>query len=162
MKKPVNVKMLVMDVDGTLTNGSIYIGEHGEIFKAFNVKDGLGISIMLKEHGIIPIIITGRTSKIIQIRAKEIGINEIYQGINDKVQVLRDIAKKYAIDLRDIAYIGDDINDLECIKVCGLSACPQDSSETIKKYVDYKCRLDGGKGAVREFIEFMIENTVSV
>jgi 3-deoxy-D-manno-octulosonate 8-phosphate phosphatase (KDO 8-P phosphatase) len=153
----IDIKMLVMDVDGTLTNGDIYISENGEIMKAFNVKDGLGISVLLKEEGVIPAIITGRKSKIIDVRANELGVNEIYQGIDNKVRVLKNIAIKYAIDLNNIAYIGDDINDLECIKICGVTACPQDSSDTIKKYVDYVCKMDGGRGAVREFIEFLFK-----
>lgn len=146
------IKMLVMDVDGTLTDGKIYIGADGEVMKAFNVKDGYAIS-HLKEYGIIPVIITGRESEIVKYRAKELGVSELYQGVNDKLSVLKEIAEKYAISSEEIAYIGDDINDLECMKYCGYSGCPYDSVLEVCKIVSYKCNSKGGDGAVREFVE---------
>ena len=149
------IKMLVMDVDGTLTDGKIYIGENGEVMKAFNVKDGYGI-VMAKKQGILPVIITGRKSKIVKERAKELGIEELYQGIEDKVEVLKAVAQKHGILLEEVAYIGDDVNDLGCMKVCGLTACPNDAIDEVINDVDYKCEKSGGNGAVREFIDFII------
>lgn len=146
------IKMLVMDVDGTLTDGKIYIGADGEVMKAFNVKDGYAIS-HLKDHGIIPVIITGRESEIVKYRAKELSVTELYQGVKDKLSVLKEVAEKYAISSEEIAYIGDDINDLECMKYCGYSGCPQDAIFLIKQFVSYICNYNGGAGAVREFIE---------
>ena len=146
------IKMLVMDVDGTLTDGKIYIGADGEVMKAFNVKDGYAIS-HLKEHGIIPVIITGRESEIVKYRAKELGVTELYQGVKDKLSVLKEVAEKYSISLEEIAYIGDDLNDLECMKYCGYSGCPHDAILIIKQIVSYVCNFNGGYGAVREFIE---------
>lgn len=149
------IKMLVMDVDGTLTDGRIYIGNDGEVFKAFDVKDGYAIA-NLHKVGILPVIITGRKSDIVQQRAKELKILEVHQGEEDKVIRLREIAKRKGILLEEVAYIGDDLNDLSCMEVCGISACPRDAVDEILNKVDYVCKNDGGRGAVREFIEFII------
>ena len=147
MKK---IKMLVMDVDGTLTDGKIYIGSQGEVMKAFNVKDGYAIKHILPEMGIIPVIITGRTSAIVEYRARELDITELYQGVTDKLAQLKKLAEKYQLTKDQIAYIGDDVNDLECIKYCGFSACPNDAVEEVKRCVSYVCSVFGGGGAVRE------------
>ena len=146
------IKMLVMDVDGTLTDGRIYIGADGEIMKAFDVKDGYGI-VQLRKNGILSVIITGRKSTIVEKRAAELGISELHQGIHDKLDKLKEIAEKYEIKSEEIAYIGDDLNDLECMEYCGLSACPKDAVDAIKKSVSYICKKEAGRGAVREFID---------
>ena len=142
-----------MDVDGTLTDGKIYMGENGEVMKAFNVKDGYAIAHMLPEMGIIPVIITGRKSKIVENRAKELGITELYQGVGDKLVQLKIVAEKYNATPEEIAYIGDDLNDLECIEFCGVTACPVDAVEKVKKTVNLVCNKKAGEGAVRDFIE---------
>ena len=141
-----------MDVDGTLTDGRIYIGADGEVMKAFDVKDGYGI-VQLKNIGVLPVIITGRKSPIVERRAGELGISELHQGINNKLEKLKEIAEKYDIKAEEIAYIGDDLNDLECINYCALTACPQDAMEEIKSSVSCVCKKCGGRGAVREFID---------
>ena len=148
------IKMLVMDVDGTLTDGKIYMGSDGEVFKAFDVKDGYAIA-HLHEAGIIPVIITGRKSKIVENRAKELNIKEVYQGISDKVEKLKEVAKSNGVLLEEVAYIGDDLNDLDCMSICGLSACPNDAIDEVTSNVDFKCNKNGGYGAVREFIEYI-------
>lgn len=145
------IKMLVMDVDGTLTDGRIYIGAQGEIMKAFDVKDGYGI-VEFRQSGGVPVIITGRRSEIVKTRCRELGIDELYQGISNKLEQLKKVAEKHQVLPKEIAYIGDDLNDLECIQYCGYSGCPRDAIEEIKRYVSYVCLNDGGKGAVREFI----------
>ena len=147
------IKLLVMDVDGTLTDGKIYMGENGEVMKAFNVKDGYAIAHTLPKMGIIPVIITGRNSKIVENRAKELGITELYQGVGDKLSQLKKVAAKYNATSEEIAYIGDDLNDLECIEYCGFSACPLDAMEDLKKICSYVCETRAGLGAVREVIE---------
>lgn len=146
------IKMLVMDVDGTLTDGKIYMGANGELMKAFDVKDGYAI-VHLKEKGIEPVIITGRESSIVQSRAKELHITELYQGVRNKLEKLKQVADQYGLRLEEIAYIGDDLNDLDCIRVCGLTACPEDAVEEVKENVSYVCTRQGGRGAVREFID---------
>ena len=150
------IKLLVMDVDGTLTDGKIYMGNNGEVMKAFDVKDGCGIKDILPTLGITPVIITGRVSKIVENRAKEIGITELHQGVRDKLAVLKEVSEKYNASPDEIAYIGDDINDLECIEYCGFTACPADAVEEVRQKVSFVCQNDGGKGAVRDFIKKLI------
>ena len=146
------IKLLVMDVDGTLTDGKIYMGDNGEVMKAFNVKDGYAIAHMLPEMGIIPVVITGRKSKIVENRAKELGITELYQGVGDKLTQLKIVAEKYNASPEEIAYIGDDLNDLDCIEYCGVTACPLDAVEEVKRKVTFVCKKNGGEAAVRAFV----------
>lgn len=151
------VKLLVMDVDGTLTDGRIYIGAAGEVMKSFDVKDGYGIAHILPDLGIVPVIVTGRTSEIAAARARELRVTELHQGVGDKLACLREIAAKYGAAPEEIAYIGDDLNDMECLRWCGVTACPADAVEAIKPLVTYVCRNGGGRGAAREFIDWLQE-----
>ena len=151
------IKLLVMDVDGTLTDGKIYIGAQGELMKAFDVRDGYAIAHMLPAAGITPVIITGRISQIVEARAQELNIRELYQNVSDKLEQLKEVAEKYKVRPEEIAYIGDDLNDLECICYCGMTACPGDAAEEIKQQVQYVCDHEGGCGAVREFISRLIK-----
>lgn len=154
------IKFLIMDVDGTMTDSKIYIGDQGEMMKAFNVKDGLGIK-KLHLEGIVPVIITGRNSEIVAYRARELNITEIHQGAHNKVDILKQIAKNYKCDLNEIAYIGDDENDLECMKSCGIKGCPADAEKAVKNIVDFICERKGGEGAVREFIDYLLDEVMS-
>lgn len=147
------IKLLVMDVDGTLTDGRIYIGAQGEVMKAFDVRDGYAIANILPQLGITPAIITGRSSAIVEQRAKELKITELYQGVTDKLAKLKEVASKFNASADEVAYIGDDLNDLDCIKNCGMTACPADAIPEVLDAVDYTCKHDGGRGAVREFID---------
>lgn len=146
------IKMLVMDVDGTLTDGKIYMSGNGEIFKAFDIKDGYSI-YTLHKIGVTPVIITGRASDIVARRAAELKIEEVHQGVSNKLEKLKEVAEKHCITLEEIAYIGDDYNDIDCIRACGFSGCPQNAEEDIKPEVDYVCEAKCGEGAVREFIK---------
>lgn len=150
------VKLFVMDVDGTLTDGHIYFGENGEMMKAFHVRDGFAIAHKLPPAGIVPVIITGRASEIVRRRAADLKIPEVHQGISDKLAKLKEIAAKYDASPEEIAYIGDDVNDLECIRYCGVTACPADAMDEVVAAVTYVCRHDGGRGAVREFADWMM------
>ncbi|MBE6526668.1 MAG: 3-deoxy-D-manno-octulosonate 8-phosphate phosphatase [Thermoplasmata archaeon] len=158
------IKLLVMDVDGTLTDGKIHMGQSGELFKTFDIKDGYGIYSLLKKYDIIPAIITGRFSDIVLNRCSELGITEIYQGCTDKIQPLYNLATKYnlMIDkygiIKGCAYIGDDLIDLPCMEKCELTACPADAVQEIRSIANYVCKTNGGNGAVREFIEWIIDN----
>ena len=151
------IKMLVMDVDGTLTDGHIYMGPSGETMKVFSCKDGYALQSILPKTGIVPVIITGRDSVITANRAKELRVRELYQGVHDKLPLLKEIAARYGFGQEEIAYIGDDLNDWDCLCWCGLSACPQDAVPEVKEKVDYVCAHDGGRGAVRDLIEYMIK-----
>ncbi len=154
------IKYLVMDVDGTLTNGKIYMGNNGEMMKAFNIKDGCGIHDIAIPSGINPVIITGRTSDILLNRCKELSIREIYQGISNKVKKLMDITD----ELSEVAYIGDDINDLSCMlpikKAGGIVGCPADAAVEVLEISDFISTKNGGDGAVREFIEWICKNVL--
>lgn len=156
------IKLLVMDVDGTLTDGQIYVAADGEFIKSFDVKDGYAIAHMLPRADIVPVIITGRSSKIVSQRASELGIRELHQGVSDKLEKLTEIANKYSASKDEIAYIGDDLNDLPCIKCCGFSACPADAVPEVKTAVNYVCVHNGGRGAVREFVEHIIKKRCEI
>lgn len=151
------IKALVMDVDGTLTDGRIYIGPAGECMKAFNVKDGYGIAQILPKYGILPIIITGRESAITERRAVELNIYCLYQNVSNKVLALKKIMDEKKLVSDEVAYIGDDLNDLPAMKVCGCVGCPIDSSKEVLEYADYVCTKHGGAGAVREFIDYIVK-----
>ena len=155
MNNKSHIKYLVMDVDGTLTDGKIYMGDTGEQFKAFNIKDGCGIHDIAMNKGLVPIIITGRESPIVINRCKELGISYVYQGVVDKKQKLSDITE----DFSEVAYIGDDINDLPCMMPIhaagGIIGCPQDANNSVKNVADFVSSYKGGNGAVREFIEWL-------
>lgn len=149
------IRYLVMDVDGTLTDGKIYMGNDGEVMKAFSIKDGCGIHDILIPSGIIPVIITGRVSKIVGNRCREIGIKEIHQGVSNKIEKLLSITN----DLSAVAYIGDDINDLSCMKrvkeAGGKIGCPADAVQKVINIADFVSGKNGGDGAVREFVEWL-------
>lgn len=150
------IKLFVMDVDGTLTDGKINMGPEGELFKSFNIRDGYGINEMLPAHGIVPAIITGRTSTIVENRAKELHVKELYQGRHDKLNTLKELMQKYDCQRENVAYIGDDILDIVCMKECGIIGCPSDACQQVKDIAQYICTNKGGDGAVREFIEYVI------
>ncbi len=151
----VKIRCLVMDVDGTLTDGQIHISSEGELFKSFDVKDGYGIHKLLPQYGIIPVIITGRRSAIVERRAKELEIGHLYQGVTDKAACLRELAAALEIPLAQIACIGDDLNDLPMLELCGVCGCPADAVQAVRDSCDYVCAAPGGHGAVREFIEWL-------
>lgn len=151
------IKYLVMDVDGTLTDGKIYMGNDGEILKAFNIKDGYGIHDIAVPRGIIPVIITGRSSRILENRCKELGINALFQGVSNKIERLTEVTQ----NLNTVAYIGDDLNDLPCMlaikKAGGIIGSPKNAVVKVREISDFVSDFDGGEGAVREFIDWLVE-----
>ena len=149
-----------MDVDGTLTDGKIYMGANGELMKAFNIKDGAGIHDILIPNGITPVIITGRKSEIVKMRCRELGIKEVYQGVSNKAKQLSAwLDNNVGFDC--VAYIGDDINDLPCMNLVkqggGLIGCPIDAADSVKMLADFVSSKKGGEGAVRDFIEWLVK-----
>jgi 3-deoxy-D-manno-octulosonate 8-phosphate phosphatase (KDO 8-P phosphatase) len=151
------IELLVFDVDGCLTNGQITYSENGDEIKAFNVKDGLAISSWIR-LGKKAAIITGRRSKIVERRAKELGVNYLFQGVKDKLEVLERIRKELGIEQSNIAAIGDDLNDYGMLNAVGRSFVPADGSEYIRKLCDVVLYNKGGDGAVREMIESVIQD----
>lgn len=152
-----NVKLLICDVDGVLTDGKIYIGNDGELFKAFNVKDGLGIKMLLANQ-IDVAILTARSSKILEKRTQELGITNVLQGQRDKVAGLKVLSEKTGVDPQNMAYIGDDLPDYAVIQKVGLRACPSDANDEIVKLCTFQSRFEGGNGAVRELAEFILKS----
>lgn len=162
-----NIHFLVMDVDGTLTDGKIYMGDKGELFKAFDIKDGYGIRHILPKLGIIPVVITARESRIVSNRCKELGISELCQGCHNKFDQLMDIIRShskqdcFAYNLSHVAYIGDDLLDLQCIdpirRQGGFTACPADAVSEVRQSVNHICTHNGGCGAVRELIDLLAQ-----
>lgn len=160
------IRFLIMDVDGTLTDGKIYMGANGELFKAFNIKDGCGIRDILPQSEIVPIVITARNSKIVGKRCKELEIAEIHQDCRDKLGKLQELLKHYSASgsnvytLKDCAYIGDDLLDLPCMKFIkkagGIVGCPADAAKEVKEIADFISDSNGGYGAVRDFIEWIV------
>lgn len=150
------IKLIVLDVDGTLSDGSIIYSDSGTEIKAFNVKDGLGIAAWIK-LGRKVAIITGRESKLVENRAKELKITYIKQGIKDKAKTLREISKEANITLDEIAIIGDDLNDLSMLKLVKYSYAPKDAVKLVKQNVYKVLKQKGGKGAVREMIDELIK-----
>lgn len=150
-------KYMILDVDGTLTDGKIYMGCDGEIMKAFNCKDGYGISRILPTMGIEPVIITGRHSKIVENRCIELGITQFFQSAQDKFADLSKFLDYMHTTLDQCFYVGDDLNDAPCmaavLEAGGLTACPADAAEEIKQLSSFVSKYNGGEGAVREIIE---------
>ena len=151
-----NVQLLALDVDGTLSDGRIIIGENAELCKNFNCKDGLGISCALRQ-GIRVVIITGRKSGILEVRARELAITELLPGVHDKATALRQVAAKYGVPLAQTAFMGDDLNDLAGLRVAAVKACPADAVPEVVARCNFVSRFDGGRGAVRELVEAMLK-----
>jgi len=157
-KRAAGIRLLALDVDGTLTDGRINIGPEGELFKSFSCKDGLGISASLRS-GLKIAIITGRTSPILRVRAAELGItDDLYCGIAEKGSALRQLAGKYGVTLEETAFMGDDLNDLPALLSAGLAAAPADASEDVKSRCHFVSSRNGGNGAVRELLELILRS----
>ncbi|HAP19685.1 MAG TPA: 3-deoxy-D-manno-octulosonate 8-phosphate phosphatase [Lachnospiraceae bacterium] len=153
------IRLFAMDVDGTLTDGKIYMGASGEMMKQFDVKDGLGIKLLM-HHGIIPAIITGRKSAIVENRCHEIGITEIHQGIKNKAEKLQELMAKYHLQKEEVAYIGDDLNDVSAIRLSGVTFAPADCASQLKPYIDIILTKKAGDSPVREAIDRILEGRI--
>ncbi|MBU5440995.1 acylneuraminate cytidylyltransferase [Paenibacillus sp. MSJ-34] len=149
------IKALFVDCDGVLTDGGMYYSEKNDELKKFNTRDGMAFQI-LKEYGYITGIITGEVRDLVKRRAMKLRVDEIHLGVKNKAQLLQDIMNKYNFTHDEIAYIGDDINDLEVIKSVGLGCCVNDGMQVVKQSADYITSVNGGYGAVREVVELLI------
>ncbi len=158
MKKAGKIKLLMLDVDGVMTDGSIVLDNEGNEFKRFHVRDGHGIK-MIGRAGIKVAIITGRKSKVVEIRAKELGITEVYQKIFKKSVIFEKLIKKYKCRDENVAFMGDDVVDRELLKRAGLSAAPADAEDEAKKLADFVAKRNGGRGAVREFTDLILKSS---
>jgi len=149
------IKLFVMDVDGTLTDGKLFIGPSGELFKGFHSQDGMGITLLHKA-GIHTAIITGRQSEIVEARAAELGIKEVFQKIKDKKPVLEKLIADLGLAMEEVAYIGDDSNDLDCLFVAGKAFIPANAVDAVKGQGFIELSKCGGEGAVREAIDTIL------
>jgi 3-deoxy-D-manno-octulosonate 8-phosphate phosphatase (KDO 8-P phosphatase) len=153
--RALRIKMIIMDVDGTLTDGRLFVLPDGEEVKSYNVRDGLGI-LLAHLVGFKTAIITGKTSRALEMRSAKLRIDELHQGILDKKPVLEAILAKHGLGADEVAYIGDDLGDLAVIKSVGLAGAVADAHPEIKKNCHFISEQAGGRGAVREFIEFIL------
>ena len=151
------IKILLTDVDGVLTDNGVYYSETGEVMKRFSIRDGMGVERLRKLAGIDTGILTGETSPSVARRAEKLKILELHLGIRDKLDRVTEIMDRLQLQWQEIAYIGDDVNDLEVMGRAGLTACPADAMPQVNEIVHYHCRNKGGYGAFREFAEWLIE-----
>lgn len=150
------IKIIILDVDGTMTDGKITYDNNGTETKSFNVKDGMAIAQAIK-YGIKVAIITGRTSKVVEHRATELGILDIYQGVGNKIATLDKLLEKYGYSYENVAYMGDDINDIPAMMRADYVGITADAVSDIEEFAHFKSRYNGGYGAVREFIETILK-----
>jgi len=150
------IKLLILDVDGVLTDGSIILDNYGNELKSFHVRDGHGIKMLMKA-GIHVALITGRQSKVVEIRAHELGIRDVFQKCYDKKIAYDELAEKYSLDNSEIAYIGDDIIDIPVLKRSGLSVVVADADQETKAFAHLITTKEGGRGAVREFCDILLQ-----
>ena len=149
------IRLLATDVDGVLTDGGMYDAESGDEWKKFNTRDGMGLKL-LQQAGVITAIVTRERTKLVTRRAEKLEIGELHQGVMDKVSLVREMVARHGLTMSQVAYIGDDVNDLEALQVVGFSATPADGMPQIIAAVDYVCQKKGGEGAVREIIEMIL------
>ncbi len=156
LEKAAKIKLVIFDIDGVLTTGSLFIGDDGLEYKAFNSKDGHGLR-MLQDAGVEVAILTGRQSNVVTHRAKDLGITRIYQGMRQKLPAYEEILKETGLQHEEIAYVGDDVVDLPVMSQVGLAICVQDAHPFVKKHAHWTTELKGGCGAGREVCELIME-----
>ena len=157
IEKAKKIKLLAFDVDGVMTDGSITYDENGIEYKTFNVKDGHGL-VRMRESGFITVIITARNNGTVKHRADNLKITELYQGQKYKLPALEELMKKYNLNYENISYMGDDIPDICVLEKVGLACCPDDAVKEVKNVCDFVSGKGGGKGAVRELCDFILES----
>jgi 3-deoxy-D-manno-octulosonate 8-phosphate phosphatase (KDO 8-P phosphatase) len=156
LRKARPIRLLLTDCDGVLTDAGVYYGSRGEAMKRFSIRDGMGVERLREIAGIETGIVSGETASAIARRAAKLAIREAHLGVRDKLAALQEIAERRRLDFSQIAYIGDDVNDLPAMTASGLSACPRDALPEVVACADYVCALPGGQGAFREFAELLI------
>lgn len=149
------IRLLALDVDGTLTDGGVYLDGGGNEFKRFDIRDGMGL-VRLRKAGVTLALISGRASRATERRARDLGIDRVHNGVGDKLPFLQRLAEELDLDAADVAYMGDDVNDLDCLRWSGLSLAPADARPEVLAVVDWVAPLGGGHGAVREAAELIL------
>ena len=157
--KASKIKMVVFDVDGVMTDGSITYDENGVEYKTFNVKDGQGIVRITKE-GIITAIITARNNATVKHRFENLGMSRLFMGQKDKMVAMKQLLEEYKLDLSQVAYMGDDLPDMPVLKEVGLASCPNDAIDEVKKLCHFISSKNGGRGAVRELTDLIYSSQI--
>ena len=152
-KKAAGIKLLVLDVDGTLTDGGVYIDSNGVQSKKFHIRDGMGITLLHEKRIHVGFISHSRAKTILDERARMLGVERVYSGKEPKLEVLAKWMGELGLTYAQVAYIGDDVNDIEVLEKVGVSACPHDAHYSLIKVVDVVLQRNGGEGCVREFID---------
>ena len=155
-ERAARVRLLVFDVDGVLTDGGLYYGEAGEVMKRFDVKDGHAL-VMARLAGLPSALLTARSSSIVEVRGRELGLAAVFQGRKDKTAGFHELLAHLSLPPEQCAYMGDDVNDLGPLGLCGLSACPADAALEVRQEVHYIARNRGGQGAARELVELCLK-----
>lgn len=151
-----HIQLVIMDVDGTLTDGAMYYGPDGEALKRFSTRDGMGVTL-LHRAGITTAIITSETTPIVTSRAAKLRVNHVFMGSHDKSATFNELSRQLSLSPESIAYIGDDVNDYHVMGLCGFAACPSDAVEVIKQRAHFVAAACGGNGAVREVAEIILQ-----
>jgi 3-deoxy-D-manno-octulosonate 8-phosphate phosphatase (KDO 8-P phosphatase) len=155
-EKAARIRLLIFDVDGVLTDGSLFVGDDGQEYKAFNSRDGHGIKMLLK-YGVEVAIITGRTSKVVEHRMANLGITHVYQGKLDKLPAYEELRGKLGISEEETAYVGDDVVDLPVMRRVGLAIAVQDAHPLVRQHSHWQTPSAGGRGAARDVCEMLME-----
>lgn len=158
-EKASKIKLLVFDVDGVMTDGSITYDENGIEYKTFNAKDGHGLAKMVR-NGYMTAVITGRRNGTVDRRAEDLRFTEVYQGVKNKLPILEGIMQKYELSFDEVSYMGDDEPDIPILEKVGISACPSDAVENVKKICNFVSTKEGGHGAVRELCDLVYDNRI--
>lgn len=150
------IRLFATDVDGVLTDAGMYYSESGDEWKKFNTRDGMGFK-RLQQTGVTTALITQEKTALVARRGEKLGIPEVHQGVQDKRDRLQELAVKYGLSLEHVAFMGDDVNDVEALRAVGFAAAPADCMEVVRQAVHYVCRKKGGEGAVREVADLILE-----
>ncbi|MBK6356555.1 MAG: HAD-IIIA family hydrolase [Betaproteobacteria bacterium] len=150
-----NIKLVAFDIDGVMTDGGLHYTDDGHELKTFNVQDGLGV-VLLRRSGIKVAIITGRTSNVVSCRAKDLGVEHVFHGVGDKGAVSGQLLEQLGLQWSELAFMGDDLIDLPAMTRCGLAIAPANARQIVKERAHMVTEAGGGKGAVREAIEFIL------
>lgn len=155
LERAARIRLVIFDVDGVLTDGSLYLGDDGQEYKAFNSRDGHGM-VMLQEGGVRLAIITGRTSRVVQMRMESLGIQDIYQGYREKLPAYEELKQRLGLADEVIAYVGDDVVDLPIMRRVGLAIAVGDAQAAVKRHAHWCTQAHGGRGAAREVCEMIL------
>lgn len=156
LERASRIRLAIFDVDGVLTDGSLFIGDDGQEYKAFNSRDGHGMT-MLRQTGVTLAIITGRSSEVVRIRMTSLGINHLYQGIQDKLMAYEELKKSLNLTDEAIAYVGDDVVDLPVLRRAGLAVAVADAHPLVQRHAHWRTASPGGRGAARDLCELLME-----